>query len=90
MQNFTFVIKHITGTTNKFAYALSRRSLIVQEFQVETLGFEHLKEMYREDPNFKEAYEACNNPLLGDKMSWTKYLIRDGLLFKGSQLCIPK
>jgi hypothetical protein len=90
MQNFTFVIKHITGTTKKVAYALSRRSLIVQEFQVETLGFEHLKELYREDPNFKEAYEACNNPLLGDKIAWTKYLIQDGLLFKGSQLCIPK
>jgi hypothetical protein len=63
---------------------------IVQEFQVETLGFEHLKEMYKEDADFKEAYEACKNPLLGDRSSWTKYLIQDGLLFKGSQLCIPK
>jgi hypothetical protein len=26
---------------------------------VETLGFEHLKGMYQEDPYFKEAYEAC-------------------------------
>jgi hypothetical protein len=69
---------------------LSKRSLIVQEFQVETLGFEHLKEMYREYPNFKEAYEACKNPLLGDKIPWTEYLIKDGLLFKGSQLCIPR
>jgi hypothetical protein len=46
MQNFAFVIKHIVGTANKVAYSLSRRILIVQEFQVETLGFEHLKEMY--------------------------------------------
>ena len=58
MQNFTFVIKHIVGTANKVAYALSRTSLIVQEFQVETLGFQHLKEMYKEDTYFKEAYEA--------------------------------
>jgi hypothetical protein len=90
MQNFTFVIKHIAGTANKVAYALSRRSLIVQEFQVDTLGFEHLKEIYREDSDFKEAYEACKNPLLGDKSPWTKYLIQYGLLFKGNQLCIPK
>ena len=75
MQNFTFVIKHIAGTANKVADALSRRSLIVQEFQVETLGFEHLKEMYREDPDFKEAYEASKNLLLGDRSPWTKYLI---------------
>jgi hypothetical protein len=45
MKNFTFVIKHIVGTANKVASSLSRRSLIVQEFQVKTLGFEHLKEM---------------------------------------------
>jgi hypothetical protein len=57
---------------------------------VETLGFEHLKEMYREDTDFKEAYEACENPLLMDIIQWIEYLIQDGFLFKGSQLCIPK
>jgi hypothetical protein len=46
--------------------------------------------MYREDPYFKEAYEACKNPLLGDRIPWKKCLIRDGLLFKGNQLCISK
>jgi hypothetical protein len=56
---------------------------------VETLGFEHLKEMYREDPNFKESYEACKNPFLGDIIPWEEYFIHDGLLFKGIQLCIP-
>jgi hypothetical protein len=57
---------------------------------VETLGFENLKEMYKEDADFKEAYEACKNPLLGDRSPWTEYLIQDGLLFKGSRLCILK
>jgi hypothetical protein len=90
MQNFTFVIKHIVGTANKVVYDLRRRGLIVQEFQVETLGFEHLKKMYKEDADVKEAYEACKNPLLGDRSPWTEYLIQDGLLFKGSQLCILK
>jgi hypothetical protein len=90
MKNFTFVIKYIVGTANKVAGALSRRSLIVQESQVETLWFEHLKEMYKEDADFKEAYEACKNPLMGNKSPWTEYLIQDGLFFKGIQLCIPK
>ena len=90
MQNFNFVIKHISGSANKVSYALSRRNLVVQEFQVKTLGFEHLKEMYHEDPDFKEAYEAYGNPLLRDKNSWEEYLIQDGLLFKGSQFCIPR
>jgi hypothetical protein len=90
MKIFTFVIKHIYGSANKFADVLSRRNLVVQEFQVKTLGFEHLKEMYQEDLDFKEAYEAYENPLLRDKNSWVEYLIQDGLLFKGSQLCIPR
>jgi hypothetical protein len=64
--------------------------LVIQEFQVKTLGFEHLKEMYQEDSNFKEAYEEYGNPLLRDNKSWSEYLIQDGLLFKRSQLCIPR
>jgi hypothetical protein len=75
MKFFTFVIKHIAGTTNKVSYDLIRRSLIVHEFQVETLGFEDLKEMYREDADFKEYYEACKNHFLGDRSLWKKYLI---------------
>jgi hypothetical protein len=53
---------------------------------VDTLGFEHLKEIYKEDVDFKEAYEECKNPLLGYISPWTEYLIQDGLLFKGTQL----
>jgi hypothetical protein len=90
MKNFTFVIKHISGNANKVVDALSRRCLILQEFQVKTLGFDHLKEMYHDDPDFKEAYEACVNPVLRDRSQWAEYLIQDGLLFKGCQLCIPK
>jgi hypothetical protein len=67
MKNFTFVIKHISGNANKVDDALSRRCLVLQEFQVKTLGFDHLKEMYHDDPYFKEAYEACVNLVLRDK-----------------------
>ena len=90
MHNFTFVIKHINGSAKKVADALRRRCLILQEFQVETLGFEHLKEMYKEYPDLKEAYEDCENPLMRERSQWMGHLIQEGLLFKGSQLCIPK
>jgi hypothetical protein len=90
MQNFTFVIKDISGTTKKVVDALSRKILLMQEFRVKTLGFDNLKEMYRDDPDFKEAYEASENPILRDIIQWTKYMIQDGLLFRGNQLCIPK
>jgi hypothetical protein len=67
MQNFTFVIKHISGTANKVVDALSRKCFLMQEFKVKTLGFDNLKEMYRDDPDFKEAYEASENPILRDR-----------------------
>jgi hypothetical protein len=90
VHNFNFVIEHIAGSANKVADALSKICLILQEFQVKTLGFEHLKEMYIDDPYFKEAYEACENPVMREMNQWTKYMIQEGLLFKGNQLCIPK
>jgi hypothetical protein len=90
MQNFTFFIKHISGNPNKVVDALNRRILILQEFQVKTLGFDYLKEMYHSDPDFGEAYEACVNPILRDRSQWVEYLIQDGLMFKGCQLCIPR
>jgi hypothetical protein len=67
MKKITFAIKHIFGNANKFVDALRRRCLILWEFQVKTLGFEHIKEMYHDDPDFKEAYEACANPVLRDR-----------------------
>jgi hypothetical protein len=54
------------------------------------LGFDDLRDMYRDDPDFKEAYEAAENPILRDRNQWIQYLIQEGLLFKGNQLCIPK
>jgi hypothetical protein len=90
MQIFTFFIKHIFVNPNKFVDSLSRRCLILQEFQVKTLEFEQLKDMYCDDPDFKEAYKACTNYVLRDRSQWTEYMIQEGLLFKGNQLCIPK
>jgi hypothetical protein len=67
MQNFTFVIKHISSTTNKVFDALRRRCLMLQEFKVRMLGFNDLKDMYADDSDFKEAYEAAENPVLRDR-----------------------
>jgi hypothetical protein len=75
MQNFTFVTKHIFGTANKVVDTLSRKCLLLQELRVKTLGFDDLRDMYRDDLDFKEAYEAAGNPILKDRSQWTEYMI---------------
>jgi len=58
--------------------------LLIQEFRFKTLGFDNLKEIYRDDPYFKEAYEAYENPILKDRSQWNEYMIQDGLFFRGN------
>jgi hypothetical protein len=84
------VIKHISRNANKVVDALSRKCLLLQEFGVKTLGFDDLRDMYRYDLDFKEVYEVAENPILRDRSQWAEYMIQEGLLFKGNQLCIPK
>ena len=90
MQNFTFVFKYISGQTNKALDALIQRFLILYECQVTILGFHYLKEWYKDDPNFNEIYEVCENLVSRDRSPWTKYMLQEGFLFKGNQLCIPR
>ncbi|KAH9303465.1 hypothetical protein KI387_015048, partial [Taxus chinensis] len=60
------------------------------ESQINILGFDDLKEMYKEDVDFKDAYEACMNPIGSDRSPYMDFMIQEGLLFKGNQLCIPR
>jgi hypothetical protein len=90
MKNFTFVIKHISGIANKFVDALTRKCFLLQEFKVKMLGFDDLRNMYADDQDFKEAYEVAKNPILRDRSQWVEYMIQEGLLFRGNQLCILK
>ena len=82
LQSFNFVLKHISGQENKVADALSRKSILVQESQIEVVGFDFLKELYKTDLDFKEAFEACCNPILIDRSQLLYYFLQEGLLFK--------
>ena len=90
LQSFTFVLKHISGQLNRVVDALSRILLIIQENQIQVLGFEHLRDLYETEIDFQEAYRACKNPLEVDIEPWMEYTLQDGLLFRNSRLCIPK
>ena len=53
------------------------------------MGLE-LSTLYLDDPNFGEAWEACTEPVTLDRTKWLDFMIQDSMLFKGSQLCIPR
>ena len=84
------MLKHRSGRSNRVADALSRRLLLLTIMQVEVVGFDELKNLYQEDPNFAKAWKACKEPVVVDRTGWLDYLVLDGMLFKGNQLCIPR
>ena len=90
LQNFTFVIKHTSGKSNKVVDALRSISLVMQEVKISTLGFENLIAMYKEDVDFKDIYVSCENLVTHYKSQWLDYMMKEGLLFKDSKLCIPR
>ena len=49
------MLKHRSGKYNRIVDALSRRQLLLTIMQVEVVGFDELKNMYPEDPNFSEV-----------------------------------
>ena len=56
MQAYTFSIKHKKGIVNKVADALSRRNLMIQNIELESVGILVMKDMYAKDEDFKEIY----------------------------------
>jgi len=83
LQQFTFVIKHKAGTQNRVADALSRRKNLLVDMHVKVLGFDSFQKLYVSDPFFAIVIEKIQNNQQSD------FVLQDGFLFKGTQLCIP-
>ncbi|GKE05141.1 RNA-directed DNA polymerase, partial [Tanacetum coccineum] len=83
LQDFNFVIRHKVGNANTVVDALSRRPTLMTSTTVHVAGFEPLKQLYVDDPNFKDVWEKCGVAPFRD------YVQRDGLLFKRHRLCVP-
>ena len=52
--------------------------------------FKELNNLYPEDPDFREAWKACIEPVTLDRSKLLDFIIQDGMLFKGRQLCIQR
>ncbi|GJW38497.1 RNA-directed DNA polymerase, partial [Tanacetum coccineum] len=76
---FSFAILHKAGSQNQVADTLSRRRSLVTTMK----GLETFRDLYQDDPKFKEAWNMCD---VGTFQQFSKH---DGFLFKGMRMCIP-
>ena len=67
---------------NIAANALSRRYVLLSTLDARFLGFEHVKELYKDDSDFANVYNAC------ETLAFGKFYRLDGYLFKESRLCV--
>ncbi|XP_074288816.1 uncharacterized protein LOC141613972 [Silene latifolia] len=87
LQSINFSSKYIEGKDNIVAYALSRRFIMLSFMEQRVLGFEYMKELYVEDPEFKEEWKLLQS---GRIKLGRKYLVQNGLFFFGNRLCVSK
>ena len=66
--------------TEPFPYAvadaLSRRYALISTLNVKLLGFEYIKELYGNDPDFTNIFNAC------EKVAFGKFYRHDRFLFR--------
>jgi len=82
IETFPYVIKYKQGKENIVADAPSRRYVLLSTLDARFLGIEHIKELYKDDSDFANVYNACER-------AFGKFYRLDGYLFKESRLCVP-
>lgn len=83
LQQFTFVIKHTSGTSNRVADALSRRQSLLTVFHKTVPGFSLFIDLYASDPFFGLIFADVS---AGISFAYT---LHGGFLFKDNRLCVP-
>ncbi|KAH9802123.1 Endonuclease [Citrus sinensis] len=83
LQQFTFMVKHTSGESNRVADALSRRTSLLTQMHNQVLGFDTFRELYASDPFFASILEDVVAGFCSD------YHLHDGFIFKSNQLCVP-
>jgi len=86
IQAYTFILKHHAGTENMVVDVLSRRSMLLTSVSTKVVGFDRLKEEYPKCPDFSDIYQSLQQ---GPSSVYSDYILLDGFLFKGNQLCVP-
>ncbi|KAL4375796.1 hypothetical protein GQ457_02G026700 [Hibiscus cannabinus] len=84
LESFPSVIHYKKGKENVVADALSRRYVLLNYLDSHLIGFAYIRELYGNDPDFCEKFNACEKCAVG------KFYRHDGYLFKENRICIPQ
>ena len=84
LETFPYVIQYKKGKENVVADALSRRYAVLSTLNTKLLVFEYIKELYVDDLDFSNVFNAC------EKVSFGKFYRHEGFLFRENRLCVPK
>ncbi|GKV20583.1 hypothetical protein SLEP1_g30682 [Rubroshorea leprosula] len=84
LQAYPFLLKYKSGVQNRVADALSHRHALLTSLQMKVTGFEVIKELYEDDPDFSNIWQATSN------QAFQQYHRQQDYLFKGNRLCVPR
>jgi hypothetical protein len=87
LQSYLFVLKHMSGKSNKVVDALSQRIMLLNTLSVEVVSLECMKELYAEDTNFAEAWKACKAPWSIDRTLYLDFHIQEGFSCLRTKVC---
>ena len=76
-------MKHKARVTNHVADALSRMSHLLVTMHIEVLSFDSFYDLLTTDLYFSKIIQDVQDGQKSD------FLLQDGFLFRGNQLCIP-
>ena len=80
------MIKYKKGKSNVVADAISRRYALFSTLKTKFIGFEHIRKLYKHDPNLFSKHFACVHTTQNGYFRHNDYLLKEKKLYvpKGS------
>lgn len=83
IETFPCIIKCKQVNKNVVINLLSSRYALLSTLNARLLGFEFLKDLYANDPDFSTIHKPC------ERLLFDKFYKQDGYLFWVNRLCVP-
>ncbi|GKV47692.1 hypothetical protein SLEP1_g54564 [Rubroshorea leprosula] len=90
LQAYPFLLKYKSGVQNRVADALSCRHALLTSLQMKVTRFEVIKELYEDDPNLSNIWQATSNQAFQQYHCQQDYLFKAGHFGRDKTLALVK